>query len=56
MVFCPFVSACDIAFSMSLPVFSYLALYACVTSVISSDTLFVRFFLIPWLSYWIVAG
>ena len=44
MVFCAFVSACDIAFSMSLPVFSCAVWYACVIFVISPDTLFVKFF------------
>ena len=39
VVFCAFGSACDIAFSVSLPVFSYAVLYACVIFVISPDTL-----------------
>ena len=37
MVLCAFVSACDITFSMSLPVFSCAVLYASVIFVISPD-------------------
>ena len=41
-VLCAFVSAYDIAFSMSLPVFSCPVLYACVIFVMSLDALFVK--------------
>ena len=37
-----FVSACDIAFSMSLPVFSCAVLHAHVIFIISPDTLSVK--------------
>ena len=42
-MFCAFVSACAIALSISLPVFSCAVLYACVIFVISLNTLFVKF-------------
>ena len=44
VILCAFVSACDIAFSISLPVFSCAVLYACVIFVISPDNLFVKVF------------
>ena len=44
MILCAFVSACDIAFSISLSVFSCDVLFACMIFVISLDILFVKFF------------
>ena len=44
VVICAFVSACDTAFSMILPGFSCVVVYACVIFVMSPDTLFVKFF------------
>ena len=43
VILCAFVSAYGTAFSISFPVFSCDVLYACVISILSLDSLFVKF-------------